>query len=240
MTAIVDCPVCQRKLRILDELLGEQVKCPTCGGTFVAPAEANVADPPQPLSQSRPAPVVTVSIPPLEIGSGQAIPPMPQLRPKLVKEEKGAPTRPRTPPPPITPQETARGLRPCPVCGERVGRGARVCRHCGEFLGGDDDHPWPYRDCEPHRAGMVLALGIISIVLVTTCVLSVIGLPAGIAAWMMGQRDLRLMRAGMMDPEGMKTTQSGRTCGIVGAVLNGFAVLYLGSIFVLRLMDARF
>src|SRR6516162_2882391 len=43
MATIVDCPSCQRKLRVPDDLLGKKVKCPTCSGTFDA--------------MSRPAPV---------------------------------------------------------------------------------------------------------------------------------------------------------------------------------------
>src|SRR5215475_8208309 len=38
MSTIVDCPSCNRKLRVPDELLGKKVKCPTCSGTFDAVA----------------------------------------------------------------------------------------------------------------------------------------------------------------------------------------------------------
>jgi predicted Zn finger-like uncharacterized protein len=38
MATIVDCPSCNRKLRVPEELLGKKVKCPTCSGTFDAVA----------------------------------------------------------------------------------------------------------------------------------------------------------------------------------------------------------
>jgi predicted Zn finger-like uncharacterized protein len=46
-----DCPSCNRKLRVPDELLGKKVKCPTCGTVFQAdessaPAGPEEADPP--------------------------------------------------------------------------------------------------------------------------------------------------------------------------------------------------
>jgi predicted Zn finger-like uncharacterized protein len=36
MAEIISCPQCERKLRATDDLLGKQVKCPTCGTTFTA------------------------------------------------------------------------------------------------------------------------------------------------------------------------------------------------------------
>jgi hypothetical protein len=232
MAAIVDCPLCFRKLRILDAHEGEPVKCPTCGGTFVAPTAAPVP----PVRVAAPEPIVTETLAPLEIGLRQPVPPVPRLKPRLVGEEKVPPSRP-------TPGKTETSklpLRLCPACGHQLERDAGRCMQCGEPIGEDEDRPWPYRDCEPHRGGMVLALGIISIVLVTTCVLSIIGLPMGIAAWSMAQADLRKMRAGRMDPDGMRTTESGRTCAIIGTVLNTLGMLYLAMIFAIQIADAGF
>ena len=42
----------------------------------------------------------------------------------------------------------------------------------------------------------------------------------GLAAWIMGAKDLKKMRKGQMDPQGQGTTQAGLICGIVGMVLN--------------------
>ena len=81
------------------------------------------------------------------------------------------------------------------------------------------------RDCEPHRGTLVQTLGIISL---TCCPLVVcggmtaaaVGVALGIAAWVIGSRDLARMQAGDMDPEGTSKTRSGRLCGIIGVALN--------------------
>jgi hypothetical protein len=64
---------------------------------------------------------------------------------------------------------------------------------------------------KPHRANVVLVLGILSLVM--TC------LPFGFPAWFMGNRDLREMEGGLMDPSGRDTTNAGRICGIIGTAL---------------------
>jgi hypothetical protein len=105
---------------------------------------------------------------------------------------------------------------------------------------GAEDIPWPYRDCEPHRAGLVLGLGIASLILAVTCFLSILGLPAGVAAWVMGQRDRRKMRAGRMDPRGESNTQAGFICGIVGTVMNGLVLAWLALSVLTQLFELRF
>jgi hypothetical protein len=229
MSIFVDCPVCARQLRVPDDLLGDEVKCPTCGGTFAAPTEACSAVPATP----RPA-VVTETLAPLEVGLRQAVPPVPTLRVRVVEEEKGKPG------PARAAQPAGRQLRGCPACGEPVAANVRQCRACGEYLGETDDQPWPRLECEPHRGGLVLGLGITSIVLILTCVLSIVGLPVGVAAWVIGHGDLQKMRAGMMDPEGWNTTHAGRTCGIIGTVLNGLVLLYLGLAVITQGFHANF
>jgi hypothetical protein len=105
------------------------------------------------------------------------------------------------------------------------------------------------RDAEPHRGGLVLTLGIISVAmsgvaLVGCCIfapagfLAVVGLALGIPAWVMGARDLRKMDRGVMDREGRGPTRGGYICGIIGTisaaimvVLVVLAVLLFGSLF---------
>ena len=72
----------------------------------------------------------------------------------------------------------------------------------------------------PHRGGMILAFGIISLVATFTGVLSLVGLPLGIVAWILGSKDLKAIRDGTMDPEGQSTTQIGFILGIIGTILN--------------------
>jgi predicted Zn finger-like uncharacterized protein len=61
MAEIVNCPQCDRKLRVPDELLGKKVKCPTCGTTFTA--EVGEPTPPPPPAP-RPEPRRSLGPPP--------------------------------------------------------------------------------------------------------------------------------------------------------------------------------
>src|SRR5207253_1790321 len=118
--------------------------------------------------------------------------------------------------------------------------GASRCRHCGEELEEEqDDRPWERgvrRDCEPHRGGMLLTLGIVSIVCSAVslpffccyglgAVIAGVGLALGIPAWVMGHRDLAMMRQGVKDPAGRGLTQGGWICAIIGTCLNVMSVL---------------
>ncbi len=129
-------------------------------------------------------------------------------------------------------------LTSCPECGRTVHRDARRCIACGERLSPnryavDDDYPrseMRFRkfDCEPHRGGLILTMGIISLVLPFLC-LAIIGWVPGLLAWIMGGSDLKRMRSGDIDPEGFGSTQAGWVCGIIGTLLNGMLVLVCGG-----------
>lgn len=73
---------------------------------------------------------------------------------------------------------------------------------------------------KPHRGTMILVFGILGLVV---CFIF------AIVAWVMGNRDLQEMRAGVMDRSGEGLTNAGRILGIVAAILNiiglGLAVL---------------
>ena len=76
---------------------------------------------------------------------------------------------------------------------------------------------------KPHRASVILAFGILGFV---GCALF------GVAAWVMGNNDLREMDRGYMDPAGRDLTNTGRILGMVSAgilitslILIGFFVL---------------
>ena len=82
---------------------------------------------------------------------------------------------------------------------------------------------------KPHRATLILVLGILSLVLCA---------PLGIAAWVMGNGDLKQIDAGTMDPSGRSTTNAGRICGIIGTILLGLGILSFIALFALGLMGA--
>lgn len=85
-------------------------------------------------------------------------------------------------------------------------------------------NPATGRSYKPHRAGGVLALGIMAL-LCNVC------LVPGIAAWAMAHEDLKQMDAGIMDPSGRGMTQAGMVLGIIGTVLYGLsmAINFLGA-----------
>jgi hypothetical protein len=62
----------------------------------------------------------------------------------------------------------------------------------------------------PHRAALILAFGVLSWMF---CPLF------GIFAWSMGSADLRAMRAGQMDPAGIPLTQAGQILGMIHVLL---------------------
>lgn len=204
MPIIIVCPSCRGKLRVADALLGQRVRCPACNHTFDSAAE-----PPPPPS-----------------------PPAPLDLPLQLSLED-----PSSPPPP-TPSGGTRGLvgavevnpspgdassSPPPAAVPPPRRPPRLA----------DERDWdvpdlrrrgPRRDAEPDRGGTVLALGIISLAcLLMWC--APVGVILGLVAWVMGQRDLRKMKSGLMDDNGRGMTQGGWICGIIGVVLNSLITL---------------
>jgi hypothetical protein len=214
MPTLVRCPSCERKLRIPDTLLGKRVKCPTCGTTFAGEEE-------QPAGNGVPA-----------------------------RREDEAPEGPRSPRPARKPRRASAEETSCPACAEPVPAGTDRCPACGTDLtekdrqerderDEEDDHPrrrrrrQMRRDALPHRGGLLLTLGILSIcaspVVVCCGVFGVVpaaaGLVLGILAWAIGRADLAKMDAGTMDDEGRGSTQGGMICGIIGTVLNALGVV---------------
>lgn len=68
------------------------------------------------------------------------------------------------------------------------------------------------RYLEPHRGTTILVLGIVSFF--------VLGPILGPIAWIMGNNDLREMRAGRMDREGEGNTNAGRICGMIATIMS--------------------
>jgi hypothetical protein len=63
---------------------------------------------------------------------------------------------------------------------------------------------------KPHRGTLILVLGILSLIICQ---------PVGIAAWIMGNADLKQIAAGTMDPEGKSLTQIGQILGIIAVII---------------------
>src|SRR5262245_51070783 len=67
------------------------------------------------------------------------------------------------------------------------------------------------RNLAPHRGTLILVLGILG---VAGC-----GIFTAIPAWVMGNGDIKEIRAGRMDPEGESMTNIGRILGMVSCIL---------------------
>jgi hypothetical protein len=178
MTDTVNCPSCDRPLRVPGELLGHQVKCPACGTAFLAdlggpaPPPRRAERPPEPRSE--------------------------RVRGREDDEDRFPPRR-RT-------------------------------RYDEEDEDYDEGRPRRSRRyLQPHRGGMILTMGILS--------LFIMHIILGPLAWVMGNNDLREMRAGRMDPEGESQTSTGRLLGIIGTSIGALAIvgtcLFVGLMFLI-------
>jgi hypothetical protein len=99
--------------------------------------------------------------------------------------------------------------------GEDTGRPLRPRRHRppedydDDYYDDYDDRP-RRRSGRPHRGGIILTLGVCSLLLCA---------PLGIFAWVMGNHDLTEMKRGRMDRSGEGLTQAGRILGSIATIL---------------------
>jgi hypothetical protein len=146
------------------------------------------------------------------------------------------------PPPPREEPPGRRELVLCPVCKRPVGWDSSFCPYCGLELEPEEvcdrADRLGRRDAEPHRGALLVTLGNVSMIAggLSLCLAglgALVSVPTGLAAWVLAQRDLGRMRAGLMDPRGRGQTEVGRIGGIVGLVLGllfaaFYAFVYLG------------
>ena len=221
MPVIVACPSCGGKLRVADALRGQRVRCPACNHTFDSAAVSDPPPPAPPAPQNLP---LQLSLddpfsPPGPAPSGETGGLFGAVELKRSLEE-GPSSSPRAPTssPPESPPPSEPPRRSPPRWSDERRRDWDVP---------DIRRSQPRRDAEPDRGAIVLSLGIISLAcLMVWC--APIGAILGLAAWIMGQTDLRKMKSGQMDDNGRGMTQGGWICGILGVVLNGLVTLVCG------------
>ncbi len=83
----------------------------------------------------------------------------------------------------------------------------------------------------PHRGPLIFWLGMGSLI----CCCLFVGLPA----WIMGQSDLKKIKAGHMDPHGEELTRAGMICGIIGTLLSAAIALMMIVIFALAIGNVQ-
>jgi predicted Zn finger-like uncharacterized protein len=213
---LVSCPECHRKLRVPGDLVGKLVKCPTCGQTFTANPETQAPPPLPPEPEEKPTRTSKVS------------------RDDKDDEEDDDDRSRRRRASSRRDNDDDRGRR----------RRSRYSRDDDDDEDDDDDDDRGRRrrrrDWLPHRGGVVLTLGILSLVLpfVVPLVGSLAGLICGIIAWSMGNTDMAEMRMGRMDPEGESTTNGGRICGMISVILHVVSIVLLGMFFMCACLGA--
>jgi hypothetical protein len=89
------------------------------------------------------------------------------------------------------------------------------------------------RDCEPHRADVLLFLGRLSLLCgaLSLCVAfpGVVGLPLAVAVKVLCMRDLRRAEAGLMDPRGNALLRKAWRTADRGALLGVAALIVWGE-----------
>jgi ribosomal protein L40E len=212
MPKSIACPGCRRVLSLPDDVMNTLVQCPACKQSF-HPAAADAA-------------AARAAVPKVDFAAASA-PAAPPPRPA---------TRPPAPPPAEAPVRRSRRREEydiCPKCRARVPQGATRCPECNvEFEPEDADRPWERvgeerRDSDPHRGGVIVSMGVGSIVLplvfwcpVAGLVATIVGIFVGAGAWVMAVKDMRKMDKHQMDRRGRGLTQGGMICGIIGTCLN--------------------
>jgi hypothetical protein len=111
-----------------------------------------------------------------------------------------------------------------------------------------EERPWERpgevrRDAESHRGQLLVVLGTVSVACGLSAFLllapALFGLPVGAAALAMARRDLRKMRAGLMDCRGIDKTGEGRALAAFGLILNLVAPLAVAGMVLLRHLTSR-
>ncbi|HJN09820.1 MAG TPA: DUF4190 domain-containing protein [Pirellulaceae bacterium] len=214
------CKNCARKLRVGDEFAGRKARCPHCKNVYTVP---QALDTPSVNPQS-----------PLETG-GRPTQPEPSGEQWRLRTEDGNVYGPvsktdvdswltegRITAACHLQRDGSVQWMPATTVYPVLAKAAARATHANPFADGAAANANPYsaptsgnpvirpRQYQPHRGGMLLALGVLGI---ACC-----GFLAPIA-WVMGHADLKQIREGRMDPSGRGLTQAGMVLGIIGTLL---------------------
>ncbi len=95
----------------------------------------------------------------------------------------------------------------------------------------------PATDCEPHRGRLLLPLGRVAfacgVLSAFAVVPALIGLPLGVAVYVLARGDLVRMGTGRMDPEGKEQTGDAASFAALGLVFSGLALAICGPLLAL-------
>ena len=239
------CQGCSKKLRVGDEHAGKQARCPSCGAIYTVPNITPSSFAPAPAKEAAdllsgfsksesPAAASAFANPPaketdrwfLRIDDGREFGPID--RPTLdqwFRERRIGPNSQLR-------RENESAWRSASTLFPSLAMSGPTQQSAGSAANPFADNPYqspaPARGAsygaarsysEPHRGGLILALGIIS--WATGCVVF------GLAAWIMAAGDLNKMNAGRMDNSGRGLTQAGMIIGIIHTVLFGLGMAFV-------------
>ncbi len=202
MSQLISCPECKKHLQVPEELMGKKVQCPECKYTFTA-------------AETTPTEVVS---------SKSTSVSRPNSTPSSTAKKKAEWDQ------DDDEDDDARARKSKPPSKRRRGDD-------DDFDDDDDEYDRPrrrsrrsrYGGYAPHRGGMILAFGIVSLVSFVLApvvgVTIVLPLVFGPLAWLMGNSDMTEIRAGRMDPSGEGMIQTGRVMGIISTVISVVAVI---------------
>lgn len=227
MSTVIACPSCGRSLNLPEDALSRPVQCPRCGSTFVPTRSAEEA------ADNRAVLVEKDERLPPPI---RGLPPPPRpLVPVVVSSSSDGPRE---------DAEIDSGLQRCPECQARTTHTMERCPVCGATLQeAVREKPWEERgamrrDCEPHRGGLILALGRVSLCLAIPGLLgvffwafaaaSLLGSGLGFTVSLMARDDLEQMERKTMDPDGRSSTEAGQRAASIGSILGVVGLLLAG------------
>lgn len=104
----------------------------------------------------------------------------------------------------------------CPHCSANIGDDLQICPTCGSRLPADPEQR------EPGRSVLILGLGLTSVLL--------LGPLLGIPAWIMGVRDLRKIRSGIIAMSEQAMTRAGMILGIIGTFVSVLSLVVYGTL----------
>ncbi len=191
---VVSCPQCEKKLRVPENLIGQLVKCPTCGTNFTA--EVGVPEKKAEPEEKKPTPSIRKK------DADEDVPERVSRRGR--KDDDDDDDRPS--------RRSRRSNRDDDDDDDDDDRPSRRRSRRSRRDDDDDDYGGRRRYLSPHRGALILVLGILALV-------TGLGFVLGPIAWIMGNNDLAEMRSGRMDREGEGMTQGGRICGMIATIL---------------------
>jgi hypothetical protein len=226
MTIETICQGCSRKLRVADEHAGKQARCPQCGTIYTVPGTAgqSAARAASPVSNfwfmktpdgREYGPVRRTELDKWAVEG--RIPPHAELRADGTDLWQAATqVYPRLSP--------VSAPKPAEIGNPFADRASDNPYTPGSAVGMSGAARQQY--ARPHRGGLILALGILG------WAVCAVFAPF---AWGMGSGDLKAMRSGEMNPEGMGLTQAGMILGMIQTIL---LLLFLGIAFLVIIAQA--